>query len=224
MSKYTTELRFVCDKYGRDEVESWFKDYKLSDYLRPTEIVAIEDANIWSKDRLAKKIVNHYFTREIGFETVGLFKHYVKFTMEEIMEEKLPLIYSLSLGYDPLVNVDYTETFNRNIQSDGTSESTTNTNSSGLGVNSDTPQGQINKSSILAGAYASSTSASEAETEGSDNTTTNNNTDEEYIKHVKGNSGTMTTAQALIKQYRDNIIAIDKEIINELNNLFMGLY
>lgn len=224
MSKYTTELRFICDRLGRDEVESWFKDYDLRDYLRPTEITVIEDANIWSKDKLAKKIVDHYYTREIGFETMGLFKHYVKFTMNELMEEKLPLIYSVSIGYDPLINVDYTESFTRNIKNDGTSESTTNTNSSGLGVNSDTPQGQISKENILAGSYASSTSASEAESEGSDNTTTSNNTDEVYTKRIKGNSGTLTTAQALIKQYRENIIAIDRDIINELNDLFMGLY
>ena len=224
MAKYTMELRTIIDYTSRETVEGFFKDYCLNNYLRPNEIESILNANIWSKDKLAKKIVDHYYTREIGFETMGLFKHYVKFTMNELMEEKLPLIYSVSIGYDPLINVDYTESFTRNIKNDGTSESTTNTNSSGLGVNSDTPQGQISKSNILAGSYASSTSASEAESEGSDNTTTSNNTDEVYTKRIKGNSGTLTTAQALIKQYRENIIAIDRDIINELNDLFMGLY
>ena len=33
----------------------------------------------------------------------------------EIMEKKLPLIYSASIEYDPLVNVDYSETFTRAI-------------------------------------------------------------------------------------------------------------
>ena len=140
------------------------------------------------------------------------------------MEEKLPLIYSLSISYNPLVNVDYEETFTRNIKSDGTSESSTSTNSSGLGVNSDTPQGQISKSAILGGSYASSTSASEAESLGNDNTTSSNNTDEDYIKRVKGNSGSITTAQNLIKQYRENIVAINRDIIKELNKLFMGIY
>lgn len=224
MSKYTTELRFICDRLTRSEVESWFKSYELSDYLTEEQISVIESANIWNKDRLAKQIVDHYYTREIGFETTGLFKHYVKFTMNELMEEKLPLIYSLSLSYNPLVNVDYTETFTRNIATDGTSESSTNTNSSGLGVNSDTPQGEISKANILAGSYASSTSASEAESEGTDTTTTSNNTDEDYTKRVVGNSGSITTAQNLIKQYRENIVAINRDIIKELNELFMGLY
>ena len=54
------------------------------------------------KAKLAKKIVEHYYMREIGQETIGLFKHYAKVTMQELMEEYLPLIYSSSIQYDPL--------------------------------------------------------------------------------------------------------------------------
>ena len=216
MSKYTIELRKVCDLYTREVVESWFKDYNLSYYLKPAEITSIEEAGLWSKDRLATKIVDHYFMREIGLETPALFKHYAKVLMQEIMERKLPLIYSISINYDPLVNVDYTESFERTIENEGT----TSNNASGLSVSSDTPQGQIKKSQILAGAYASATGASETESSSNDS----NSTDENYTKHVKGNSGVSATAQKMIQQYRENIIAVDEEIINELNKLFMGLY
>ena len=75
MSKYTTELRFVCATYTRPIVEGWFKDYELSDYLTPTQIETIENAGIWSKGKLAKKIVDHYYMREIGLETPALFEH-----------------------------------------------------------------------------------------------------------------------------------------------------
>ncbi len=216
MSKYTIELRKVCDLYTREVVESWFKDYDISYYLRPEEITSIETAGIWSKDRLAQKIVDHYFMREIGLETPALFKHYAKVYMQEIMERKLPLIYSASIKYDPLVNVDYTETYNRGIESSGSSSN----NASGLSVSSDTPQGQIQKSAILAGAYASATGASETESSSSDNNTTLEN----YTKRIKGNSGVSATAQKMIQQYRENIIAIDSDIIEELDKLFMGLY
>ena len=216
MSKYTIELRTVCELYGRSEVESWFKDYNLSYYLRPDEIASIESAGLWSKDRLANKIVEHYFMREIGLETPWLFRHYAKVLMNEIMERKLPLIYSMSIEYDPLVNVDYTETFERTIENEGTSSN----NASGLSVSSDTPQGQINKSRVLAGAYASATGASETESSSNDS----NSTDENYSKRVKGNSGVSATAQKMIQQYRENIIAVDEDIINELDKLFMGLY
>ena len=216
MSKYTIELRKVCDLYTRQVVESWFKDYNLSYYLKPDEIATIEEAGVWSKDRLATKIVDHYFMREIGLETPALFKHYAKVLMQEIMERKLPLIYSISINYDPLVNVDYTESFERTIENEGT----TSNNASGLSVSSDTPQGQIQKSQILAGAYASATGASETESSSSDS----NATLENYTKNVKGNSGVSATAQKMIQQYRENIVAVDEDIINELNKLFMGLY
>ena len=224
MSKYTIELRKIIEYQGRDTVEGWFKDYCINNYLRPEEIETILNANIWSKDRLATKICDHYFMREIGYETIGLFKHYVKVYMQEIMERYLPLIYSNSINYDPLVNVDYKEEFTRNITGSGESESSSTNNASGLSVNSDTPQGQISKENILAGNYASNTGASETESEISDSSSSSNTTDETYTKKVKGNSGVSATAQKMIQQYRENIIAIDEQIIKELDKLFMGLY
>ena len=152
MAKYSMELRKVCDYYSREEVENWFKNYELSDFLRPDEIESIRTANIWSKDRLAKKIVDHYFMREIGFETPALFKHYALITMQEIMEEKLPLIYSSSIKYEPLVNVDYTETFERKQEgtasNNGESNSNSKSNSESLNINNQTPQTRITKQDL----------------------------------------------------------------------------
>lgn len=228
MAKYSMELRKVCDYYTREEVENWFKNYELSDFLRPDEIESIETANIWSKDRLAKKIVDHYFMREIGFETPGLFKHYALITMQEIMEEKLPLIYSSSIKYDPLVNVDYTEKFERSLEgsANNNGESSSNSSSDSLNINNSTPQTRISKQNLDDGIYASSVNQNESSI--NDKTTTSNNgsssSNENYIKNIKGNSGVSATAQKMIEQYRQNIIAIDRDIINELNTLFMGLY
>lgn len=224
MSKYTIELRKICDIYGRDTVEDWFKDYCLYDYLTEEEIDTIKNRGTWNKDKLARKIVNHYYMREIGFETIELFKHYVKVLLDEIMEEKLPLIYSASISYDPLVNVDYTETYSRQIDDTGESNAESTSNATGLTINSDTPQGQVNKSEILAGNYASSTQGDESDTVTNDKTNTNSQSNEESTKRVKGNSGVSATAQKMIEQYRDNIKAIDSDIIKELNTLFMGLY
>ena len=225
MAKYTIELRNIINNYySREEVENWFKDYCINNYLTQEEIESILNANIWSKDRLASKIVDHYYMREIGYETIGLFKHYAKVYMQEIMERYLPLIYSNSIKYNPLVNVDYQEEFTRNIIGSGESESTSNNNASGLSVNSDTPQGEITKANILAGNYASNTGASETESEITDSSSNSNTTDETYTKKVKGNSGVSATAQKMVQQYRENIIAIDEQIIKELDKLFMGLY
>lgn len=235
MSKYTMELRKLFEPitytpalFSRSQVEGFFKDYQLTDYLTDEQIEVIEETGVWSKDKLAKKIVDHYYMREIGFETIGLFIHYAKITMEEIMEEYLPLIYSSAIQYNPLVNVDYTESFSRteDIENTGSSESGSSSSSSSLGVNSDTPQGQISKQDILAGTYATSTGANENEAS-VDSSTSNENTSsttEAYTKRVKGNSGISVTNQKMIEQYRNNIRAIDREIIEKLNILFMGLF
>lgn len=232
MASYTMELRKVIEYYGREEVESWFKDYELEHYLTPTQIEQITKFNVWSKDRLAEKIVDNYYMREIGFETPFLFKHFAKIEMKKIMERYLPKIYSNFLEYDPLSNVDYDETYTREIlgetTNNGKSNSNSSNNSSGLNVNSDTPQGQINKQNILNGAYASQTNASESESSISDITNTENNgnskTLETYTHHMEGDNGVIITNQRLVKEYREVIVAIDEEIINELNSLFMGIY
>lgn len=220
MSRYTTELRLIIQNESREEVESWFKDYELSDYLTEDEIATIEERGTWNKDKLASLIVDHYYMHEIGLETVALFKHQVKVAMREIMEEKLPLIYSASLKYDPLVNVDFTETYEEE-RTENTAGSTDG-NADGLNVNSDTPQGQISKTEILSGSYASSTGASEGTSHSEDEReTTGTNS---YTRKQKGNSGSLTTAQALVQQYRKNIIMINRDIVNDLANLFMNIY
>ena len=214
MSRYTINFRYLIEGgfVTREDIENIFKSYKLSDYLTQEEIDVINTRGTWTPEKLARKIVDHYYLKDLGFETYAMFKHYAKIQMEEIMESKLPLIYSSAIKYDPLVNVDYTETLERTV------EGTASAGGSGLVVNSDTPQGQINKASILGGSYASSTSANESDSSSS------SSDEENYTKKIKGNSGVSATAQKMVEQYRDNIRAIDYEIIKELNDLFMGLF
>ena len=232
MSRYTIQLRDVINIYGMDAVLSWFKDYDINQYLTPDEIEVVEERGTWNKDRLAEKIVNHYMIYEIGYETPSLFAHQVKVEMNELMEEYLPLIYSASIKYDPMVNVDFTETFHQedsgNATNTGNSKSNSTSSGNALTINSDTPQGQINKNEILQGKYATSTSGSDTDSQTSDNTETSSNTDSssmsDYTKKTKGNSGVSATAQKMIAQYRDNIRAIDREIIEKLNVHFMGVF
>ena len=224
MARYTIELRNVSQIFSEETVKSWFKDYNIEDYLTADEIAIITARGTWSKDRLADKIYNHFYMYEIGFETPALFRHNVKARMNELMEEYLPLIYSASIEYDPLVNVDFTESFSSTNTNTSNSNSTSNTTGSGLTVNSDTPQGEISKVNILAGAYASSTGANENTNSITDASTNTGNGTENYTKTVKGNSGVSATAQKMVQQYRDNIRAIDREIIDKLNDLFMVLY
>lgn len=224
MAKYSIELRKICETVGEDEVRSWFMDYDLTNYLTAEEIAVINQRGTWNKQRLAQKIIDHYYMDEIGVETVALFKRRAKVAMQEIMEEKLPLIYSAAIAYDPLVNVDYTETYQGTSTMESTSNGTANSSSSSLSVNSDTPQGQISKAQILGGSYASSTSADEIEDESTSTSNGTNEGENEYTKRVRGNSGVSATAQKMVEQYRENIIMIDRDIIKDLGKLFMSIY
>lgn len=220
MARYTIELRNVIMLFGREVVESWFKDYELSDYLTDEEIAVITARGTWDKDKLARAIVDHYYMYEIGYETPALFRHQTKVFMRELMEEKAPLIYSAAIEYDPLVNVDYSETYSG--ANSGQSQSSSTSNGSGLTVNSDTPQGQISKSAILGGSYASSTGANETTNTVTDGTS--NSGTQSYTKRVTGNSGVSATAQKMIQQYRENIIMINRDIIKDVGSLFMTVY
>lgn len=236
MAKYTMELRKIIEYYGRDKVKAWFTDYELTDYLTAEEIAVIEKRGTWNKSKLAEKILNHYYFREIGFETPEMFSYYCKSFMKEIMDKKLQLIYSASIHIDPLVNVDYTETYKMDRTGEGQTElastgsSSSNATGSGLTINSDTPQGQISKIDILEGKYASQTSANEGKTNTSgtsninDKGKNNHKVNENWERRKVGNDGITATQQALIKQYRQILIGIDEDIINECNVLFMGIY
>ena len=220
MSKFTMEIRELISTFGEDTVKGYFMDYELSDYLTAEEIQVINDRGVWSKEQLADRIIEHFYTREIGSDAIGQFIIFCKDTMHEIMETYAPLIYSASIKYDPLVNVDFTETYSGT--SDSNSNSSSKSGGSSLSVNSDTPQGQINKEEILQGKYASSTGANETENSVTDSS--QNNGSQNYTKTTRGNSGVSATAQKMVQQYRDNIRALNSEIIYRLEPLFIGIY
>lgn len=232
MATYTIELRKVCDIYSREEVEKWFSSYNLQDYLTPTQIEQLNKFNVWNKENLAKKIVDHYYMREIGFETPALFKHYAKVLMQEIMEGYLLKIYTKFLEYDPLSSVDYDETYTREVkgtsEASGNSNSNSSSNGSGLSISSDTPQGQISKQAVLNGDYASNVSASETESTIQDETNTtqnsNSNTIETYTHHMEGDNGVIVTNQYLVREFRELVENFDQEIILECGKLFMAIY
>jgi hypothetical protein len=144
--------------------------------------------------------------------------------MAEVMETYVPLIYSAAIKFDPLVNVDYTEEFDRSSNNRSSSNSSSKNAGSGLTVASDTPQGEISKDNILKGKYATSTNANETENSITDTSSNEGTGTENYTKRVKGNSGVSATAQALIQQYRDYVRALNTEIVYKLEPLFMGLY
>lgn len=226
--QFNFTIRKLCLMYTRSEVENWFKQYNLEDFLLKSQIQVIQNADLWSKDKLATRIVDFYYMREIGLETVALFKHYAKIRMNEIMEQKLPLIYSSSIEYDPLKNMDYTEELTREAQNKGNASSNSNSNitNNDFTFNSDLTQGELLLDEVKLGKYGSTATNSEANANSNDNTNTNseNSGNEHTVNHVTGNRGVLDTPAKMIGFYRDNIITINKDIIHELSDIFMKLW
>lgn len=209
MAQYTLQLRELESVEGRENLKQWFMDYDLADYLTQEEINVINNRGVWTKDKLADLIIDHYYMREIGLETPALFKLKLKVALREIMEEKAPLIYSASIAVDP------TSEFEINNTSKGNTNGNSQVTNNGLSIHSNTPQGNINKTDILNGTYASDTDANEGET---------NNTHTEDTSGESHSTGRNRTQVSLIQEYRNSIRMINREIIEDLAELFIGIY
>ena len=93
---------------------------------------------------LEKKILKHYYTREISAETVGLWKLWLNARMNEIMPYYNQLYKSALLEFNPLFDVDYTRTYTR--KNDGLQESSSSGSSSGTGKTTGKNSGKVNGS------------------------------------------------------------------------------
>ena len=125
MAKYTTEVRHICENYanlteskGYNSIQSILNDSwdKVFDIDFP-----IFDENY--REPLCKKILKHFYTKEIGEETVGLWKLRLDDRMNEIMPYYNKLYESELISIEPLVNYRVrTNGNNTKTGSDGVAE------------------------------------------------------------------------------------------------------
>lgn len=112
MSKYTTEVRFLCESLtGHDESEDYSSIDEIIEDALPI-IFSFEFPIFDEQYRsvLETKILRHYYTREIGCETYGLWKLRLQTKLNEIMPYYNKLYESELLKYNPLYDVDMTTT------------------------------------------------------------------------------------------------------------------
>lgn len=163
MSVYTTEVRYICETAAGLEESQGFNSVH--------EILNKAWANVFNfdfpiydenhREELCKKILLAYYTREIGLETVGLWKLKLCTKLNLIMPYYNKLYESETFKYDPIHDTDITTTHqetgsdNRTIdetvertdnsRTELDSNASTNTNNTNKNVNkySDTPQGTV---------------------------------------------------------------------------------
>lgn len=140
MSKYTTEVRYICEvnaglteSTGGNDVEQVIANSraKIFDFNYP-----IYDESY--RSILETKILRHFYTREIGLETVGLWKLKLNTKMNEIMPYYNQLYKSALLEFNPLWTDDYQTLHNRKIDgiNENANSSTGSANSSETSVHS----------------------------------------------------------------------------------------
>lgn len=207
MSNYTTEVRFICEtEAGLSESVGY---NSIADVLDKSAMKVfsfnfpIFDENY--RKPLCIKILRHYYTREIGEETCGLWKLRLEARMNEIMPYYNQLYNSELLKFNPLHDTDISTKYLKH--NNGESDSVTRNRFS------DTPQGG------LVGVENDSYLTSAAK----DTTNGNYKNTEDYIQTVTGKAQGGTFSK-MLKEFRETFLNIDMMIINDLSDLFFNLY
>ena len=242
MSKYTTELRCMCeskagltDSVGFNQID----DVISNSWNKIFDNFPIFDESYRSV--LCSKILKHYYTREISAESFGLWQLWLNTRMGEIMPYYNKLYESALLEFDPFKDTNYTRnhggTFTGDTVRNGRSEIdvdnsvTSNGTSNSKNLFSDTPQGAItnieNESYLTNATLIKDTDTNTTNTDG--NSTTQNtettgvtNTDN-WIETIVGKQSTVSYSK-LLQEFRDTFLNIDVMIINDLSDLFMNLW
>lgn len=253
MSKYTTEVRFICENSaglseseGANNVDSildkcWNKVFNFD--------FPIFDENY--RQVLCKKILKHYYTREIAHETVGRWKLALNAKLNEVMPYYNQLYKSELLEFNPFYDVDLT----RSREGSGTSNRTSNNTEINSGTSKNVSSGSGTNNTVTLNRY-SDTPQNSMDTQGitdsvplttvtkvnEDNTTTNESTDtltrndsktgngteninntDKYIEKVKGKQGTENYS-SLLKKFRETFLNIDMMIIDDCSDCFFTLW
>lgn len=253
MSKYTTEVRFICENSaglseseGADNIDSildkcWNKVFNFD--------FPIFDENY--RQVLCRKILKHYYTREIAHETVGRWKLALNAKLNEIMPYYNQLYKSELLEFNPFYDVDLT----RSREGSGTSNKTSNNTETNSGTSKNVSSGSVTSNTDTLNRF-SDTPQNSMDTQGiadsvplttvtkvnEDNTTTNESTDtltrndsktgngteninntDKYIETVKGKQGTENYS-SLLKKFRETFLNIDMMIIEDCSDCFFTLW
>ena len=218
MASYTTQLRSICESItgltesaGNNETDTVIENARPLIFSFNYPVI-----NETPKEELEKKIIRHYYMREIGCETYGQWKFFLENKMNEIMPYYNQLYKSASLEFNPFEDVDYQkvhygqETGRTDIQDDvttnntktfDTSDATTYNSTDTLTRNdvhweyySDTPQGSVSRIDVDGNNYltnATKNTANDTDTTthtGNDTTTkTGDITDEGTTGRIMSN-------------------------------------
>ena len=228
MSKYTTQLRWIVEQLGAGLEVPEGQEYADAVY----KYIGLDKYPIYNEEYrnvLNDKIINHFYFREIGFETAAQFAWYMKRTMNEIMPKYNRLYEVLETEFrHPLadwyrhrdVNIEG-ETSNETETSGETSAETHSRN-----VFQDTPMSLLSNEgspSIENLDYATNVTYDDSNSSGtsSGNSTSNGTSTTDRVEDEFGRNKSLAW---LIDEFRQKFVDIDLLVIDDLETLFIGLW
>lgn len=209
MSKYTITVKDLVRDYsvsvdnGLTDIDT--KLDKAREYIFDFTYPVIDEA---TKRRIEIAILKHYYMREIAFESVGIWKIKLNDRLNLIMPRYNALYNKQDLNLSPYVNGYINES------GDTHGNSNTDVTNEDWQTTSDTPQGIL--TDLKEGKYSSMA----VYTENNDNTANSNTSS---YNRIQESLNGITYAEAF-RNYFDNIISIDEELVNEFSDLFMVIW
>lgn len=238
MSKYTTEIRWIIEQTTNDSPNPVPRgaQYPKAVY----EKLGLADFPIYDESyryTLSDKIINHYYVREIGFETVALFAWYMKQKMWEIMPYYNKLYLALETINDPLEefrkerNEDWVVNTEDDVNNTSTTTTQANSQTNSKNIYQDTPMSLLNNGdgtpTVEGLDYATNvTYDDDTASSNSDNNThaTRKGTKDEDGQRNIIEKGHNSSQAKLFEEYAKAQINIDVRIIDDLGELFMPLW
>lgn len=217
MSKYTIELRTVVNH---------------TDIFNNLDFPFYTD-NIELKEKFKKQFIEYYYYDEIGFSTINKFVSRLH-NLLHIKMDYYKQLYDTELrskDIDFMLNKDLEETYEKEVNSNAENTNTTN-NTSNINSNTSSENKTLttpNQQYTMNNNYVDGINQNDV----NNNSTGTSNIKSENISKgngrevtkliSKGNIG-ITSSAELLEKWRNVIININEQIIEDCSILFMGVY
>lgn len=177
------------------------------------------------RPRLNGLVIDHYWNREIGLETIDMFQLAMRRQMNEIMPVVNKLYESLAIEFDPLSTIDVVSDSTTEADVTNTtnaSNTTTSENASGSRtVMMDTPQMRLAGDKDYASGATDNTGTATSEGNVDEESTFTSDGDTTVNSRTSGYQG---VASDLLTRYRQSLINPDLIVIDSLQECFMSIW
>lgn len=205
MATFTMELRVVLE---REDGDIGLGDYPIFDEKY--------------RETLNQKIIDHYWNREIGAESIELFRLFLKRKMNEIMPFYNQFYKSQQIKLDPMQTINLKNMtvadVNTLASNTGESETASSSDAKSRATAQETPHMRLAGDGDYATGIQDNVSVTNANGEAKEKSSAESNEKAETLNTVTGFQG---HSVELLMAFRESFLNIDIQIITELETLFM---